>query len=101
MENREEWLRKNKTQRLSHKELGQICIHPCKQGQVTKVDGKHTCTHCRVLAPGMQTHSSDTAGRRKTSVQTGAHTTHSSVDEMHEWIFCCFFFLFVLENKNA
>lgn len=52
-----------------------ICIHLCKQGQATKEDGKHTCTHCRVLAPGMQTHFSDTAGRRKTSTQTWAHTT--------------------------
>lgn len=27
-----------------HKELGPICIHPCKQGQATKEDRKHTCT---------------------------------------------------------
>lgn len=35
-----------------HKELGPICIHPCKQGQATKEDSKHTCIHCRALALG-------------------------------------------------
>lgn len=62
-----------------HKELSPICIHPCKQGQATKEDSKHTCRHCRVLALGMQTHIHDTAGRSQTSMQTWLHTTDKSV----------------------
>lgn len=55
----------------SHKELSPICIHPCKQRQTTEKDGKHACTHCRVLALGAQTHINTVRASKNKHTNTG------------------------------